>query len=297
MSNLYIPDFFRVQGRRKCSLRRLSTPLMLPLPTGLSQTMTRRSSLATLLSQVGAVSLKFYLTFVVARLTAAVEDMDGHAQQLTLARQLEEDLAWFVDSLQQRPNISIWENLLQRVRILIDEAADDVNEENEDPDHPEDMKEAQVEDKAASTSDAQDHGWCNPSAAEILMRKRRSEDGSNQEGDVFENESQNDGDNKELDIKKIGVSSEQHDTKKLDGSIKGTDDGKGEADGKEIVGPALKKMRQALGYGDNKDTQGITVQESLGDPSLKVRSTTCPFIVLLMEISPGGRHQCHREGV
>ena len=191
-----------------------------------------------------------------------------------------EHLCWFVDSLRHRPNGSIWEDLLQRVRILIDEAADDVkkegsDKENEDHDDPDEMKEAQVEDKAASTSDAQEPGWFYPDA-EIVMKKRRSGDGSDQERDVFKNDSQKDEDDKELDIKKIGVSSGQPGTKTFDGSIKGTDEGKGEADGgteKDIQEPALKKMRQELGESDNKDTQGITLQENFGDPSLKVRST------------------------
>ena len=85
------------------------------------------------------------------------------------------------------------------------------------------------------------------------------------EGDVFKN-GQKDGDDKELDTQKKGLSSE----KRLDGSIKGTDDGSE----KEIEGPAVKGMKQqALGEADNKDTQGITLQENLKDPSLKVRST------------------------
>ena len=54
----------------------------------------------------------------------------------------------------------------------------------------------------------------------------------------------------------------------------GTDDGKGEAAGSSEEGPAVKKMKQqALVEGDNKDTQVITLQENLKEPSLKVRST------------------------
>ena len=336
----------------------------------------------------GGCFSQFNLIFVVARLTVSVEDMDSPSEQLSYARKLEEDLAWFVDSLQQRPNGSVWKDLLQGVRIIIDEVADDVEEdtsdkENEDPeemkeaqvedksastsaaqdadnkneapDHPEEMKdtsldasiideaaddikedssdkesedpeemkEAQVEDKVASTSDAQDadtsplrlfssssefpsdaqdadnededldhpeemkdaqvedkaastsdacHACFDPCADEIVMRKRRSEDGSDQERDVFKN-GQKDGDDNELDTLKKGVSSE----KRIGGSIKGTDDGKGEADGgseKEIEGPAVKKMKQqALEEGDNNDTQVFTHQENLKDQSLKVRST------------------------
>ena len=61
-----------------------------------------------------------------ARLTVSVEDMDSPSQQLRYARHLEEDLAWFVDSLQQRPTGSMWKDLLQRDRIIIDEVAEDV---------------------------------------------------------------------------------------------------------------------------------------------------------------------------
>ena len=80
----------------------------------------------------GGCLSQFNLIFVVARLTVSVEDMDSPSQQLRYARHLEEDLAWFVDSLQQRPNGSMWKDLLQRVRIIIDEVADDVEEDTSD---------------------------------------------------------------------------------------------------------------------------------------------------------------------
>ena len=107
---------------------------------------------------------------------------------------------------------------------------------------------------------------------ELDIREGRKKLVFKKEGDVFKN-GQKDGDDNNLDTQKKGVSSE----KRLGGSINGTDDGKGEAAGsseEEIEGPAVKKMKQqALVEGDNKDTQVITLQENLKDPSLQVRST------------------------
>ena len=110
---------------------------------------------------------------------------------------------------------------------------------------------------------------------ELDIREGREKLVFKKEGDVFKN-GQKDGDDNNLDTQKKGVSSE----KRIGGSINGTDDGKGEAAGsseEEIEGPAVKKMKQqALVEGDNKDTQVITLQENLKEPSLKVRSTL-PF--------------------
>ena len=171
---------------------------------------------------------------------------------------------------------------------IIDEAADDVKEDSSDKESedPEEMKEAQVEDKSASISAAQDADDKNEDPDHHEEMKDTSIDASiideavddvkeDKERDVFKN-GQKDGDGNNLDTQKKGVSSE----KRIGGSINGTDDGKGEAAGsseEEIEGPAVKKMKQqALVEGDNKDTQVITLQENLKEPSLKVRSTL-PF--------------------
>ena len=259
-----------------------------------------------------------------------------------------EYLCWFVDSLRQRPNAATWEDLLQRVRILIDtaaddaekenedpeeiekaqgedkaastsdaqergwfssadeilmrkgqsddgQAADDAKEENEDPDDPEEMKEAQVADKAASTSDAQEHGWFSP-AAEILMRKGRSVDGQAADDAKEDNEDPDDPEEmKEAQAafrRSCKVASLKHvatgpitsrSPRKTDACIIKPRDAHehgwfspaGETDGgrgNETEGPALKKMRQELGEGTNEDTKGIILQENLEDPCLKVRS-------------------------
>ena len=161
-------------------------------------------------------------------------------------------------------------------------SGDKVSSDKESED-PEEMKEAQVEDKSASILAAQDADDKNEDPDHHEEMKDTSIDASiideavddvkeDKERDVFKN-GQKDGDDNNLDTQKKGVSSE----KRIGGSINGTDDGKGEAAGsseEEIEGPAVKKMKQqALVEGDNKDTQVITLQENLKEPSLKVRST------------------------
>ena len=164
-------------------------------------------------------------------------------------------------------------------------SGDKVSSDKESED-PEEMKEAQVEDKSASILAAQDaddknedpdhHEEMKDTSIDAIIIDEAADDvKEDKERDVLKN-GQKDGDDNNLDTQKKGVSSE----KRIGGSINGTDDGKGEAAGsseEEIEGPAVKKMKQqALVEGDNKDTQVITLQENLKEPSLKVRSTL-PF--------------------
>ena len=288
MSNLYKPDCFQNPSEKKMSFEGIVHAIDAALTGWAEGDDDSNAFFGELVESGGGCLSQFNLIFVVARLTVSVEDMDSPSQQLSYARHLEEDLAWFVDSLQQRPNGSMWKDLLQRVRIIIDEVADDVEEDTSDKENedPEEMKEAQVEDKSASTSAAQDTDNKNEDPGHHEEMKDTSLDASiideaaddvkeDKERDVFKN-GQKDGDDNNLDTQKKGVSSE----KRIGGSINGTDDGKGEAAGsseEEIEGPAVKKMKQqALVEGDNKDTQVITLQENLKEPSLKVRSTL-PF--------------------
>ena len=348
MSNLYKPDCFQNPSEKKMSFEGIVHAIDAALTGWAEGDDDSNAFFGELVESGGGCLSQFNLIFVVARLTVSVEDMDSPSQQLSYARHLEEDLAWFVDSLQQRPNGSMWKDLLQRVRIIIDEVADDVEEDssdkenedpeemkeaqvedksastsaaqdadnkNEDPGHheemkdtsldasiideaaddvkedssdkesedPEEMKEAQVEDKSASISAAQDaddknedpdhHEEMKDTSIDAIIIDEAADDvKEDKERDVFKN-GQKDGDDNNLDTQKKGVSSE----KRIGGSINGTDDGKGEAAGsseEEIEGPAVKKMKQqALVEGDNKDTQVITLQENLKEPSLKVRST------------------------
>ena len=285
MSDLYKPDFFQNPSEKKMSFEGIVHAIDAALTGWAEGDDDSNAFFGELVESGGGCLSQFNLIFVVARLTVSVEDMDSPSQQLSYARHLEEDLAWFVDSLQQRPNGSMWKDLLQRVRIIIDEVADDVEEDTSDTENedPEEMKEAQVEDKSASTSAAQDADNKNEDPGHHEEMKDTSLDASiideaaddvkeDKERDVFKN-GQKDGDDNNLDTQKKGVSSE----KRIGGSINGTDDGKGEAAGsseEEIEGPAVKKMKQqALVEGDNKDTQVITLQENLKEPSLKVRST------------------------
>ena len=186
----------------------------------------------------------FYPLFIVARLTTAIADKEGFADQLTHAHQLEEDLAWFVDSLRHTPNQDVWKELLQQVRIQVQEAADEVKNEGYEayPGNPEQMdhvssEKAHVEGKAASK--AEDNVQ-NEEDEPVIKRMRFSakteigessmkEDGSSEERVILVN----DEDNEEPAIKKMCLSSGQPNSRVRDTAVKGTDG----------LGPALKRMK------------------------------------------------------
>ena len=71
-----------------------------------------------------------YPLFVAARLTASVTDGDGTEEELRHARQLEEDLEWFVGAISSRPAPDMWKELLDRLRIMVDEVAESVEKED-----------------------------------------------------------------------------------------------------------------------------------------------------------------------
>ena len=132
MSDLYKPDFFQNPSEKKMSFEGIVHAIDAALTGWAEGDDDSNAFFGELVESGGGCLSQFNLIFVVARLTVSVEDMDSPSQQLSYARHLEEDLAWFVDSLQQRPNGSMWKDLLQRVRIIIDEVADDVEEDSSD---------------------------------------------------------------------------------------------------------------------------------------------------------------------
>ena len=223
-----------------------------------------------------------YPIFVVARLTAAITDRQDLAEQLTHAHQLEEDLAWFVDSLRHRQNLGVWRELLKQVRIQVNEAADEVKDtgHDEDPGNLDKMdlvssREAQVEDKAASTSVAEGNFQKEEdepavkrmrfSANAEIGGSRMKEDGSGEDRIIVEKQGQNDRDNEEPAIKKMCLSSEQPNTRFFDNVVNGTegimaDDRKGEADTnfrKEVEELDLKNMKLS----DKETSTGIVSRD------------------------------------
>ena len=191
-------------------------------------------------------------------MTDAITDNEDLADQLIHAHQLEEDLAWFVDSLRHSQNQDVWKELLQQVRIQVDEAVDSVKDTGVDEDSGNPYKidlvsseEAQVKDKEASTSE-EEYDFQKEEDEPVVKRMRFStnaeiggsgmkEDRSGEERVILEKHGQDNGDNDEPANKKMCLSN----------AIKGTDgimvvDSKGEADsgfGKEIEEPDLKKMK------------------------------------------------------
>ena len=73
-----------------------------------------------------------YSIFLVGRLTDAFTNGDGPTKELYHARNLEDNLTEFVNSLGRRPNADVWNDLLKRLRIEVDEAAV-ADKENEEP--------------------------------------------------------------------------------------------------------------------------------------------------------------------
>ena len=236
----------------------------------------------------------FYPLFIVARLTTAIADKEDFADQLTHAHQLEEDLAWFVDSLRHTPNQDGWKELLQQVRIQVQEAADEVKNEGYEayPGNPEQMdhvssEKAHVEGKAASK--AEDNVQ-NEEDEPVIKRMRFSakteigessmkEDGSSEERVILVN----DEDNEEPAIKKMCLSSEPI-TRMRDGVVKGTESNverkreAGGGSGKKTIEPALKRMRLSEKDNvkedrNNKDKQETLVQEKEKESFLMVRLT------------------------
>ena len=70
--------------------------------------------------------------FVVARLMYASAHGVGPTKELYHARNLEDNLTEFVTSLGSRPTADVWDDLLKRLRIEVDEAAI-ADKENEEP--------------------------------------------------------------------------------------------------------------------------------------------------------------------
>ena len=70
-----------------------------------------------------------YPLLLAGRLAAAVTDGDGAEEELRRARQLEEDLEWFIGAISSRPAPDIWRDLLDRLRFMVDDVADSVEKE------------------------------------------------------------------------------------------------------------------------------------------------------------------------
>ena len=70
--------------------------------------------------------------FLVARLTDASTNGSGPTKELCHARNLQDNLSEFVNSLGSRPNTDVWDDLLKRLRIQVDEATV-ADKENEEP--------------------------------------------------------------------------------------------------------------------------------------------------------------------
>ena len=235
-----------------------------------------------------------------ARLTAAITDREDLADQLIHANQLEEDLAWFVDSLRHKQNQDIWKKLLQQVRMQVDEAADKVKDagyinENEDSNDLDEMnvvlsEEAQTENNAAFTSKAEEKEEDEPVVKKMRFQadaeiggRSMEEDGSIKAGFVLEKMGQNYGDSEEPAIKKMCLSSEPI-TRMRDGVVKGTESNverkreAGGGSGKKTIEPALKRMRLSEKDNvkedrNNKDKQETLVQEKEKESFLMVRLT------------------------
>ena len=73
-----------------------------------------------------------YPLLLAGRLAAAVTDGDGAEEELRRARQLEEDLEWFIGAISSRPDPDIWRDLLDRLRFMVDDVADSVKKEEKD---------------------------------------------------------------------------------------------------------------------------------------------------------------------
>ena len=195
----------------------------------------------------------FYPIFIVARLTDAIMNKEGLADQLTLAHRLEEDLAWLVDSLRHRQNQDVWKELLQQVRAQVDETANEIKGAvfEEDPGNPFKMDVVSSEEVKEAPTSEEEHEHKEEDEPVVkrmrfstnaeIGRSGMKEDRSGEERVILERQGQDDGDDDEPAIKKIC----------LFNTIRGTDgimavDSKGEADsgfGKEIEEPTLKKRK------------------------------------------------------
>ena len=101
--------------------------------------MTPRYTSGSLLSQVYSPSFEFYFIYaIVAGLSTAVVDKEDLQSELNSARKLEDVMTLFVEALRHSANMDIWEDLLQRIRMEIRKAEDelsrgDSDKENVDP--------------------------------------------------------------------------------------------------------------------------------------------------------------------
>ena len=181
--------------------------------------------------------------FIAARLAAAVTDGDGTVEELRHARQLEEDLEWFIGSISNRPAIHVWKDLLGKLRVQVDEVADSVENETSYKDEQ---------------SDGDSADWVEPSA-----KKKKLSIGL--EGDAGPDDAKNKkGDSEELSAEKI-ITGDSTSHKIV--TKEGDDHKEGSAvfDNVEDEKPAVKKERdidipETLDVKDEKDPNVVVRQ-------------------------------------